>query len=80
MKQWKPRALDKANLDKSEKSGCYVSEINSAMYQYVPIGPPTIRAAVIPYVHELSHQWEKTPDKFGLGVVFSAKNKLSSLC
>lgn len=38
------------------------------------------KVAVIPYVHALSHRLKKTADRFGVKVVFSARNKLGSLC
>lgn len=36
--------------------------------------------SVIPYVHGLSHRLKKVAARFGMKVVFSAKNKLSSVC
>lgn len=35
---------------------------------------------VIPYVHGLSHRLKKAAARFGVNVVFSAQNKLSSVC
>lgn len=38
------------------------------------------RAAVIPYVHKMAHGLKNVGNRFGVRVVFSAPNKLGSIC
>lgn len=38
------------------------------------------QATVIPYVHRISHGFKRAASKYGVDVVFSARNKLSGIC
>lgn len=38
------------------------------------------RAAVIPYIHKMAHGLKNVGNRFGVRVVFSAPNKLASIC
>lgn len=42
--------------------------------------PPRQRLAVIPYIHQVSHNMKKVASRYNIPVVFSAPNKLKKLC
>ncbi|KAG0444245.1 hypothetical protein HPB47_014009 [Ixodes persulcatus] len=75
--------LERLNLKqvgRLEDAGFPESVIASAAEAIVKSIKVKRQVTVIPYVHHMSHGFKRAASKFGVDVVFSARNRLSSIC